>query len=139
MKRHLWLGAGLACALVLSLAACAGSDEGSDPTTTGATGPRAGASGDDATTRTPEEGRSELATGTPSTTVFTVADFAALGTCLLSPEQTQGPYPTITQIERRDLREGLEGHPLRLGLQVVDETCTPVPGAAGIITTRDAP
>jgi peptide/nickel transport system substrate-binding protein len=37
VKRHLWLGAGLAGALVLSLAACAGSDRDSSATT-GATG-----------------------------------------------------------------------------------------------------
>ena len=48
---------------------------------------------------------------------------------LRTPEQTEGPYPTLTQIERRDIREELAGHPLRLGLQVVDEACKPIPGA----------
>lgn len=70
-----------------------------------------------------------LATGTPATTVFTTADFADLGTCVLLPDLTQGPYPTTTQIERRDITEGHEGHPLRVGVQVVDSSCAPIPGA----------
>jgi protocatechuate 3,4-dioxygenase beta subunit len=70
-----------------------------------------------------------LATGTPSTTVFTAADFADLGTCVLLPDLTQGPYPTVTQIERRDITEGHEGHPLRVGVQIVDSSCAPIPGA----------
>lgn len=70
-----------------------------------------------------------LSTGTPATTVFTAADFSVLGTCVLLPDLTQGPYPTITQIERRDITEGLGGHPLRVGVQVVDQSCTPIPNA----------
>ena len=45
------------------------------------------------------------------------------------PELTQGPFPTIDQIERRDITEGLAGLPLRVGVQVVDESCVPIPGA----------
>ena len=37
MKRHLWMGAGLAGALVLTMSACASSDRGSESSTAGAT------------------------------------------------------------------------------------------------------
>jgi protocatechuate 3,4-dioxygenase beta subunit len=70
-----------------------------------------------------------LTSGTPLTTVFTAADFAALGTCLVFPELTEGPFPSIEQMERRDITEGMAGHPLRVGIQVVDASCSPVPGA----------
>jgi protocatechuate 3,4-dioxygenase beta subunit len=69
------------------------------------------------------------ATGTPSTTVFNAADFAALGACLVFPELTEGPFPSVEQMERRDITEGMAGHPLRVGIQVVDEACSPIPGA----------
>ena len=82
-----------------------------------------------ATTDTAASTASSLSTGTPSTTVFTTADFADLGTCMLLPDLTQGPYPTTTQIERRDITEGHDGHPLRVGVQIVDASCTPIPGA----------
>ena len=50
-------------------------------------------------------------------------------TCLVLPELTEGPFPTIEQIERRDITEGRAGLPLRVGVQVVDESCVPIPGA----------
>ncbi len=130
LSRRAALGAGGGAALAIVLAACSsGSDEGTGTTTTAGSGATSTTDGGtDAGSDTPA-GTDGTATGTPSTTVFTAADFAALGACLLSPDQTEGPYPTITQIERRDIRESLTGHPLRLGLQVVDETCEPVPGA----------
>ena len=71
----------------------------------------------------------DVAAGTPSTTAFTAADFADLGACKLLPDLTQGPFPTVTEIERRDVTEGLTGMPLRVGVQVVDESCAPIPGA----------
>ena len=61
--------------------------------------------------------------------MFTAADFAALGTCVVLPDLTQGPFPTIEQIERRDITEGHAGLPLRVGVQVVDGSCVPIPGA----------
>ena len=87
------------------------------PVTTGSTG------------TTAAEAPTAGSTGTPADTVFTAADFAALGTCLVLPDLTQGPFPTIEQIERRDITEGHTGLPLRVGVQVVDESCTPIPGA----------
>lgn len=61
--------------------------------------------------------------------MFTAADFAALGTCLVLPELTGGPFPSPELIERRDIREDRPGTPLRVGIQVVDEACEPIPGA----------
>lgn len=69
---------------------------------------------------------------TPSATAPTalrVADFDGVPTCTVLPETTAGPFPTIEQLDRRDVREGLPGEPLRLGMRVVDADCSPVPGA----------
>ncbi len=133
LSRRAALGAGGGAALALVVAACSsGSDDGAATTTTPGTGASGGGDsrgGASSTTVAAGADGAAAATGTPSTTVFSAADFAALGACLLSPEQTEGPYPTVSQIERRDIRESLSGHPLRLGLQVVDEACEPVPGA----------
>ena len=71
----------------------------------------------------------DVTAGTPSTTAFTAADFADLGACRVLPDLTAGPFPTVTEIERRDVTEGLTGMPLRVGVQVVDESCAPIPGA----------
>ena len=92
------------------------------------------ATGKAATTATDDTAATEptsatAATGTPPGTVFTPADVAALGTCLVLPDLTQGPFPTIDQIERRDITEGHAGLTLRVGVQVVDESCVPIPGA----------
>ena len=126
LSRRAALGTGGGAALALLLAACSSDSEGQGDASTTST---ADGSGTSTTAATASGDAGELAAGTPSDTVFTAADFAAIGACLLSPEQTEGPYPTITQIERRDIRESLVGHPLRLGLQVVDEACEPIPGA----------
>jgi protocatechuate 3,4-dioxygenase beta subunit len=100
------------------LAGCAGSsdDDGSGD-----------ASG---STTTSTEG-TEATTGTTADAgaTLTAADFASLGTCRLTPEQTEGPFYIDVGLERRDITEGLAGHPLRLGVRVVDADCTPVPGA----------
>jgi protocatechuate 3,4-dioxygenase beta subunit len=62
-------------------------------------------------------------------TTLTPADFADLGPCQVLPEQTQGPFYADLDLMRRDITEGLPGHPLRLGVQVVDENCDPIPEA----------
>ena len=130
--RRSLLGAGGGAAAAVLLAACS-SESTSDSTTSTTEALDASSVAPSTSTGGSGGGTSattdDLSTGTPSTTVFRAADFAALGTCLLSPEQTEGPYPTKDPIERRDLREDLVGHPLRLGLQVVDESCAPIPGA----------
>lgn len=53
---------------------------------------------------------------------------AAGDTCALFCAMTLGPCHAET-IERRDISEGYPGLPVRLALQVVDETCAPIPNA----------
>ena len=48
---------------------------------------------------------------------------------MLAPEKTSGPFPLDEQFDRSDITEGVVGHPLRLGLRVVDASCQPVPNA----------
>ena len=99
-----------------------------DPATTSpaTTGPATTAEAAPATTAASAV---DVTAGTPSTTAFTTADFADLGACRLLPDLTAGPFPTVTEVERRDVTEGLTGMPLRVGIQVVDESCAPIPGA----------
>jgi protocatechuate 3,4-dioxygenase beta subunit len=73
-----------------------------------------------------------------TSTALTVADFESLGTCTLLSEKTAGPFPLDEQFDRRDITEGYPGHPLRLGLRVVDASCAPVPGAVVEIWHTDA-
>lgn len=81
-------------------------------------------------------------TGTATTTAaagaLTAASFAGLGTCRLLPEAVAGPFPLDRQFDRRDVTEGYPGHPVRLGLRVVDGGCNAVAGAAVEIWHADA-
>jgi protocatechuate 3,4-dioxygenase beta subunit len=59
--------------------------------------------------------------------------------CILTPEQTEGPYYIAKGKVRRNIREGRPGTPLTLKLQVVDaSTCKPIKGAAVDIWHCDA-
>jgi protocatechuate 3,4-dioxygenase beta subunit len=103
------------------LAGCAGDDGDGDgsaasPSTDGGASPAS-------TTTTAAAG------ATSGDATLTAADFADLGTCLLAPEQTEGPFYADVGLERRDITEGLAGQPLRLGIRVVDEDCAALPGA----------
>lgn len=52
-------------------------------------------------------------------------------TCILTPEQTAGPYYIPAEKVRRNITEHRPGTPLTLGLTVVDAaTCRPIEGAA---------
>jgi len=51
--------------------------------------------------------------------------------CVLTPEQTEGPYYIPKEKLRRNITEGRPGTPLKLRLAVVDaSTCKPIKGAA---------
>lgn len=63
-------------------------------------------------------------------TGLTPADFADVETCTLTPEQIEGPFFLGEDLVRRDITEGLDGHPLRVGIRVLDATCGPLVGAA---------
>jgi protocatechuate 3,4-dioxygenase beta subunit len=59
--------------------------------------------------------------------------------CVLAPEQTEGPYYVDDAAVRRNVTEGRPGVPLTLRLTVVDaSTCKPVKGAAVEIWHCDA-
>jgi protocatechuate 3,4-dioxygenase beta subunit len=104
------------------LAGCAGGGDGDDDGASGSSS--TGEAGSAATSTS-----TAAATGAAGDATLTAADFADLGTCLLAPEQTEGPFYADVGLERRDITEGLAGHPLRLGVRVVDEQCAALPGA----------
>ena len=82
--------------------------------------------------------RSDDSEPTSDVAPLTAAMFEALPVCTLLPSSTAGPFPTIEQLDRRDITEGYPGHPLRLGIRVVDPDCNPVSGAAVEIWHTDA-
>ncbi len=127
LSRRELLVAGAAAAVV---AACGGDDGGAEavPSTTAGPTPSSAAPPTSAV----------AGGGSNPSTALTAADFDGLGTCTLLPEQTAGPFPLDEQFVRRDITEGHPGHPLRLGLRVVDADCAPVPGAAVEIWHTDA-
>jgi protocatechuate 3,4-dioxygenase beta subunit len=64
---------------------------------------------------------------------------SGLVTCVLTPEQTEGPYYVEDAKVRRDITEGRPGVALQLRLGVVDvSSCKPVKGAAVDIWHCDA-
>lgn len=143
-RRTLLLGAG-----AVALAACSREDstapttdggptDGS-PTGTAAESPTGTAPSDTGATSTTEA----VSAAAPTTAVgeppaLTAAQFTDLATCVLLPESASGPFPTVEQLERRDVTEGYPGHPLRLGVRVVDSACRPVPDADVEIWHADA-
>ena len=64
--------------------------------------------------------------------------FIPLAICHTIPEAPAGPFPTIDQLRRRDITEGYPGHPLRLGVRVLDARCDPRPGVDVEIWHTDA-
>jgi protocatechuate 3,4-dioxygenase beta subunit len=64
---------------------------------------------------------------------------SGLITCVLAPEQTEGPYYVDGAALRRDVREGRPGVPLTLRLTVANaSSCKPIKGAAVEIWHCDA-
>lgn len=76
--------------------------------------------------------------GATAPAALTAADFDGLAICTVVPDQTAGPFSLDEQFNRRDITEGFPGHPLRLGLRVVDAACAPVAGAAVEVWHTDA-
>ena len=52
-------------------------------------------------------------------------------TCAVTPNETVGPFPSLTDMFRSDIRDGKPGTPLTLTLRVVNASnaCSPVAGA----------
>src|SRR5580765_1665508 len=60
-------------------------------------------------------------------------------TCVLAPEQTEGPYYIARERVRRNITEGKPGVPLSLRTTVVDaHTCRPIKGATVDVWHADA-
>ena len=133
LDRRGFLTIGAAGAAGFLVAGCSSDDDvataNSTTTTASTTTAAAGSGGGTATT---------VASGSAVGTELTAADFASLGTCLLMTEKTAGPFPLDEQFDRRDITEGSEGHPLRLGLRVLDEGCAAISGAKVEIWHCDA-
>ena len=54
--------------------------------------------------------------------------FTGNGSCILTPEVTEGPYWVQGELLRKDVTDGEEGVDLHLDVQVIDtKTCEPVP------------
>ncbi len=66
---------------------------------------------------------------------------SALPTCIVRPEQTEGPYFVQEALNRSDIREGKAGVPLRMVLRVLQvsaRACVPLEGAVVDIWHCDA-
>lgn len=104
-----------------SLAGCGGGDDASATTTSGSTST--------ATTGT-------TATGTTATTTTTTTTTSGTASCVLIPQETDGPYPLYdpilsnTAYVRQDITEGRAGVPLRLAITLtnVNDACRPLTG-----------
>lgn len=126
----------LVAAGALALAACSddvSSDDAvasstSDPSDAATSDPGGSAGSTDDTSESPVD---ELP-------ALTADQFAGLAVCAVLPSTTAGPFPSLEQLDRRDVTEGYPGHPLRLGVRVVDDACNPVPGAEVEIWHTDA-
>ena len=78
---------------------------------------------------TPTSPTSTVSTTTTTTTTATTGTTAA---CAVSPTETVGPYPSLSQFVRSDIREDRPGLPLNLTITVVNanSACAPVAGAS---------
>ncbi len=87
--------------------------------------------GDSPTSPTPN---TTGATPTPPTTGGTNA------ACVVTPSETAGPFPSLSNLVRSDIREDRSGTPLSLTVRVVDTSsnCAPVSNAAVEIWQCDA-
>ena len=84
-------------------------------------------------------GGDDSPTSTRSATTSTPAAGNGAVDCVLTPEQTEGPYYVDNDLIRSDITEGREGVPLDMRLTVRDATsCEPVEGATVEVWHCDA-
>lgn len=133
-RRSFLLGAG-----ALWLTACSGENDSSSlgPTETPSAETQAtsepGTEEPAPTSESPSSGIEDAGFGE-----LRASSFAALPVCAVLPSSAEGPFPSLELLDRRDVSEDYPGHPLRLGIRVVDEDCEPVPGARVEIWHTDA-
>jgi protocatechuate 3,4-dioxygenase beta subunit len=79
-------------------------------------------------------------TPTATTGTTTTGGSTASGACAVTPTETLGPYPSLTNFVRSDIREGKSGLPLALTITIVNtnNSCSPVANAAVDIWQCDA-
>ena len=51
------------------------------------------------------------------------------GGCVMTPEETAGPFPNLEDIVRQDITEGVPGTPLIVTFTIQDAACIPIPNA----------
>lgn len=83
---------------------------------------------------------SPTATAAASTATTTATATTPAGACVVSPNETLGPYPSLADFIRSDIREGKSGTTLTLTLTVVNASasCTALAGAMVEIWQCDA-
>ncbi|MGH9256727.1 MAG: intradiol ring-cleavage dioxygenase [Vicinamibacterales bacterium] len=76
----------------------------------------------------------------PAATTATLPTTGTNAACAVSPSETVGPYPSLADFFRSDIREGKSGTPLTLTITVVNANtgCSPVAGANVEIWQCDA-
>jgi protocatechuate 3,4-dioxygenase beta subunit len=76
----------------------------------------------------------------PSTTTATTTTTGTSSACEVTPAETVGPFPSLTDLIRSDIREGKSGTTLTLTITVVNtnNSCSPVSGANVEIWQCDA-
>jgi protocatechuate 3,4-dioxygenase beta subunit len=76
----------------------------------------------------------------PTPTSSVAPPTSASSTCAVTPSETVGPYPSLTDLFRSDIREGKTGLPVTLTITVVNtsSSCSPVTGANVEIWQCDA-
>ena len=74
---------------------------------------------------------SEESSAAPPTDSSPLATNPPGGSCVVAPTETVGPFPSLTDLVRSDIRQGSSGLPVTLTITVVnvDNACSPVPGA----------
>ena len=85
-------------------------------------------------------GSDSSATPTATTGTTTTGGSNASGACAVTPTETLGPYPSLTNFVRSDIREGKSGLTLALTITIVNSnnSCLPVANAAVDIWQCDA-
>jgi protocatechuate 3,4-dioxygenase beta subunit len=73
----------------------------------------------------------------PTTTTTTTGGTTAAA-CAVTPSETEGPFPSRSDLFRGDIREGKPGTTLALTITVVDAACAPVANATVGIWQCDA-
>jgi protocatechuate 3,4-dioxygenase beta subunit len=75
-----------------------------------------------------------------TTPTATTGSSGTSGACAVTPTETLGPYPSLTNFVRSDIREGKSGLPLALTITIVNANnlCGPVANAAVDIWQCDA-